>query len=149
MNRSQIQLKVCKAMLDPFARCSCAFINEDEIAITTDGFTAFVFYKSECVFDISKLKISEGVKKAFEEHEADVQIKKTKQLFYSHDKVIEKYTGENLVVYVDAKFAKIFEGNSFYASSRTSRILVKDNFGRLLGLFLPVIFDESEVTKNA
>lgn len=149
MNRKQIQLKVCKAMLDPFARCSCAFINEDEIAITTDGFTAFVFYKSECIFDVSKLETSEGVKKAFEKHEADVLIKKTKQLFYSNNKVIEKYTGENLVVYVDAKFAKIFEGNSFYTSSRTDRILVKDNFGRLIGLFLPVRFDESEVIKNA
>lgn len=152
MNRNQLQLEVCKALLDPLKRrCGGAFINEDEFAVTTDGFTAFVFHKSECVFDISKVRINEGVKKAFERHEADIEIKKTKHLFYGDNKVIEKYTGENLVVYVDAKVAKTFEGYGcrFFASSSTSRILVKDSFDRLLGLFLPVKFDESEVTKNA
>ena len=148
MNKKQLQLAVCKALVNA-SRCTGAFINEDEFAVTTDGFTAFVFAKNECVFDISKVKISEGVKKAFEGQEADVEIKKTKYLFYGDNRVVEKYTGENLVVYADAKVAKIFEGYRFYASSSTGRVLVKDEFDRLLGLFLPVRFDESEVKTNA
>lgn len=149
MNRNQLQIEICKALLSPLKRCAAAFINEDEIAITTDGFTAFVFTKKEFIFDISKVKFSETVKEAFDNHEADVEIKKTNSAFYSNGKIVEKYTGENLVVYVDAKVAKIFKDYRFYASSSVSRILVKDSFDHIIGLFLPLKFNEGEVTANA
>ena len=149
MNRKQLQLAVCRELLNASRHCAGAFINDDEFAITTDGFTAFVFAKNECVFDITKVKIQNGLKPYFEEQEADVEIKKTNQFFYSNNRLLKKYTGENFAVYVDEKVAKTFDGYRFYASSSSGRILVKDNFDRLLGLFLPVKFDESEVTKNA
>ena len=148
MNRNQLQLEVCKALLNPLKRCAGAFINEDEFAITTDGFTAFVIPKNECIFDITKVKNFDGIKQVCEDKETDVEIKKTKQLFYGENRIIEKYIGENLVVYADSKVGKIFGGYRFYASSREGRILVKDSFNRLIGLFFPVKYDESVVTKN-
>ncbi len=149
MNRKQLQLAVCRALLNPSRHCAGAFINEDEFAITTDGFSAFVFAKNECIFDVAKVQNFDGIKQIFKDSEADVEIKKTKHLFYSGNTVIEKYTGENLVVYADAKVAKIFEGYRFFASSSAGRILVKDSFDHLLGLFLPVKFDEGKVKNNA
>lgn len=149
MNRKEIQIAVCKALLDSSKHCAGVFINEDDFAITTDGFTAFVFDKKECVFDISKIKIMEALKPIFQELETDVELKKANCMFCFRGKTLEKYTGENLVVYVDSKVAKPFKGYRFFASSNTKRILVKDQFDRLLGIFLPVKFDESEAEKNA
>lgn len=149
MNRKQIQLAVCKELLNPSTRCTGVFINEDEFAITTDGITAFVFYKNECVFDISKVKISGHLKPFFSELETDVEIKKTGHLFYSRKTVVSKYTSGNFEVYVDTKVEKPFEGYRFFASEKIGRILVKDDFNRLIGVFLPMKFDENEVLNNA
>lgn len=150
MNREQIQLAVCKELLNPSRRCAGVFINDDEFAITTNGFTGFVFSKNECVFDISKVRISESLKPFFVELETDVEIKKTGHLFYRGSKqVLAKYTGGNLEVYIDTKVEKTFEGYHFFASSNLGRVLAKDNFNRIVGLFLPVRFNESEATNNA
>ena len=150
MNRKQIQLNICKELLNPSSRCAGVFINEDEFAITTNGFTGYIFPKNECVFDISKIRISKQLKPHFVELETDVEIKKTNYLYKTRqNKVIEKYVGKDFEVYVDTKLAKPFEGYRFFCSSSKGRILVKDNFDRSLGIFLPVRFDESEVTTNA
>lgn len=56
MNKKQIQIEVCKALLDVNGRCCGGFISENEFAVTTDGFKAYVFHKDECIFDIEKVK---------------------------------------------------------------------------------------------
>lgn len=144
MNRKQLQLAVCKELLNESRYCAGTSINEDEFAITTDGCTCFVFAKTECVFNPVKVKNYDGLKQFFEGTETDVEIKKTNQLFFSEGRVIQKYAGENLVVYIDEKVAKPFEGYRYFASSSKGRVLVKDNFDRLIGLFLPVKYSESE-----
>ena len=144
MNRKQIQLNVCKELLNPSRTCAGVFINEEEFAITTDGFTAYVFDIRDCVFDISKVPCKDKLKLHFEEKKTDVEILKTGLMFSEKGKLIEKYKGVDFAVYVDSKVAKPFEGYHFFASSEKGRILVKDDFGRLLGLFLPVSFKGSE-----
>lgn len=144
MNRKQIQLKVCKELLDPSRNCAGVFINEEEFAITTDGFTAYVFDIRDCIFDISKVPCKNNLKSYFDEKKTDVEILKTGLMFSKKGQLVEKYKSENFAVYIDSKIAKPYEGYHFFASSEKGRILVKDDFGRLLGLFLPLNFKESE-----
>ena len=41
MNKKQIQMQICKALIDADRRLCKAKINDDEVMITTDGFSAF------------------------------------------------------------------------------------------------------------
>lgn len=133
--------------MDSNKRCHGSRISETEFAVTTTGFDVFVFDITECVFDISKVKDSDILAKVCEDNEKDITIKKTKEMFVCRGKVIEKYKGENLIVYVDSALSKRFEFPEvvFYANSSQGRILVKDLFGRKVGAFLPMRFDETEV----
>lgn len=153
MKRRQLQIEVCKALLDSTnnRRCYCSRLNEKEIAITTTGFDAFIFNVDECVFDISRITEHKALSTVCEEHEKDIKISKTTEMFVSlGGKIIEKYKGENLVVYVDSALSKKFNGSGaeFFAHSPRERILVKDMFGRKIGAFLPLnIRDEKELLK--
>ena len=141
-------MEVCKALLDSTnKRCYCAKINESEIAVTTTGFDVFIFDISECVFDISKIKQHDILSAVCDDHEKDIKISKTKELFADGDHIVEKYTGENLYIYVNREVSKKFNGSgiNFFAHSPRERILVKDMLGRKVGAFLPVRFDEKEI----
>ena len=151
MKRRQFQIEVCKALLDSTARRSyCCKLNENELAVTTTGFDVFVFDTNEIVFDASRIKQHDILSKVCEDHEKDIKISKTKELFArSSGTIIEKYTGENLVIYVDSAISKKFigSGTEFFAHSPHERILVKDMFGRKIGAFLPVKLNEKELLK--
>ena len=141
MNKKQIQIEVCKALLDVNGRCCGGFISENEFAVTTDGFKAYVFHKDECIFDIEKVKKME-FKNLFASDEKDEEMKLTNKLFKVGERTVEKYETENTEIYVYADVSKHFKGFHFYGASSQTRILVKDDFERLVGLFLPMRFNE-------
>lgn len=152
MKRKQLQIEVCKALLDSTNRRSyCCKLNENEIAVTTTGFDVFIFDIDEVVFDTSRIKQHDILSQVCAEHEKDIKISKTKELFVrGNGNILEKYKGENLVVYVDREISKKFSGSGidFFAHSPHERILVKDMFGRKIGAFLPVkVVDEKELLK--
>lgn len=144
MNKKQIQIEVCKALLDFNKRCCGGFISETEFAVTTDGFTAYVFHKDECIFDIEKIR-KEEFKTFFAPDEKDEEMSLTSCLFNLNNRMVEKYKTKNNEIYVFADVSKSFKGFHFFAASSKTRILVKDDFGRLVGLFLPIRFDEKQV----
>ncbi len=141
MNRKQLQLEVCKALLDVNNRIVASELNEHEIAVTTTGFDAVVFDKSEIIFDASKIRKTETLKNVLANSDKDEPIKSTKELFKDYNRTIEKYKGENVEIYVDTSFTKKFSGYELYANSELGRILAKDQFGRTVGCFLPIKFN--------
>lgn len=138
MNRKQLQIEVCKAMLDTNIRIAASELNENEIAVTTTGFDAVVFDKGEIIFDVSKIKKIETLKAVLDDHEKDEPIKPTGEMFKESGLIFEKLKGETLEVYVNNTLLKKFSGYQFHANSPTGRVLAKDEFGRLVGCFLPI-----------
>lgn len=144
MNRKQLQLEVCKALLDVNSRIIASELNEHEIAVTTTGFDAVVFDKNEIVFDASKIRKSDALKDVLADSAKDEPIKTTKELFRDYNRTIEKYEGENIEIYVDVSLAKKFGDYELYANSELGRILAKDRLGRIVGAFLPVNFHKEK-----
>lgn len=142
MNKKQIQISVCKALLDCNSRCCGDFINKNDFAVTVDGIAAYVFSASECVFDIAKIR-----KVAFTnflaENENDKEMKQTNEFFVVDNRVIEKYVTETAEIYARADVTKQFKGFRFFASDCKSRIIVKDDFGRLVGMFMPYKYNKA------
>ena len=138
-NRNKIQLDVCRAIMDGNRRCSMCEITDNEIAITVDGYTAYVFSKNECVFDFKKIAEAQGLKKYFEDAENDTEIKPSGELFkVDSDAIAEKYIGENLEIFLNTKIVEKFKDLRLYANNERGRILAKDCFGRIIALFLPM-----------
>ena len=142
MNRKQTQLEVCKALLDKSKTCRGHKINEKEIAVTVDGFTAYVFDITECVFDTTKLLSMPNIKDFLSENAKDIEITKSKKLFESNGRIIEKYIGEGIELYAFADNTKHFKGLHLFANSPLSRVIARDDFGSAIGLFLPVRYAE-------
>ena len=109
MNRKQMQLEVCKALLDSSKRLYGTEINEREFAVTTTGFDAFIFDKAECIFDPGQIKRLDSLSGIFEEHNDDVRITETGKMFCDSSKTYKEYKGENLTIYVDVKFANKYK----------------------------------------
>lgn len=137
MNRKQIQLAVCKGLLDQNRRCGGVSLNENEYAVTTDGYSAFVFFKSEVIFDIEKVHLMPALKTFFDDNEKDVEMKRTKEFKEYAGKLLEKYVGENLEMFADVAIANQFKQCTLFASSPSNRILAKDELGRIVGLYMP------------
>lgn len=137
-NRKQTQLDVCRAILDGNRRCSMCELNENEIAVTVDGYMAYVFYKDECVFDVNKIAKIQELKKYFEDVDNDTEIKPSGEIFKVGEKLVEKYIGENIELLVNRKIAEKFQGLNLYANDNRGRILAKDFFGRIIAIFLPM-----------
>lgn len=149
MNRKQQQIEICKALLNPDSRVHYDFINDNEIAVTINGTNCFVFHKKECVFDVSKMIQSAFIKEHFCEDISDVEIKQTETMFFRNGRMIKKYKGSYFNIYIDSKISKPFEGFRFFANSSLSRVLVKDDFDMIVGLFLPIKFkEETEAETN-
>lgn len=146
MNRKQLQIEVCKGMLNPDKNLAYAEVDCENVAITTDGASCYVFSKRECIFDITKIRLVESLANFFTDNENDVEIKSTGKLSRSSNGYfVEKFAGNGFNVYVDTKYIKLFAGNRYYTNGARNRILVKDQLGRLIGLFLPIRHEESEV----
>lgn len=137
MNRKQIQLEVCKGMLDQNRRCGGVVLNENEYAVTTNGFSAFVFFKSEVIFDIEKIHLLPVLKLLFADDEKDVELKRTKEFKEYGGKLVEKYVGENLEMFADVAISKQFKHCKLFANSPNDRIIAKDELGRIVGLYMP------------
>lgn len=141
MNRKQMQLEVCKALLDSSKRLYGKEINEREFVVTTTGYDAFIFDKAECIFNPVLIERHDGLSELCKEHDDDVIITETGKMFFGRSRTYKEFRRDNLFVYVDVKFANKFKGLNFYAHHPLERILVKDHFGRKIGLFLPVKFN--------
>lgn len=138
MNRKQLQIEVCKALLDPNSRVAICEINKHEFAVTTTGYDAFVFYENEIIFDKSKIRRGDFLKKAFADSDKDEIVKPTGEMFRERSGTLERLAGENIETFVDISLMKKFSGFQFMTDSSTNRILVKDDFGKLVGCLLPV-----------
>ena len=141
MNRKQLQLEVCKALLDVNSRVIASELNEHEIAVTTTGFDAVVFNKNEIIFDVSKIEKTDVLKGVLADSDKDEVIKPTKELYNDNGKIVEKYKGENIEIYFYASVSKKFKEYELYANSKLGRILAKDQLGRVVGAFLPIRFN--------
>ena len=130
-------MAVCKGMLDQNRRCGGVPLNEDEYAVTTDGYTAFVFSKSEVIFDTEKVNTLPGLKNIFEDNEKDVELKRTKEYYEYSGRLAEKYVAESFEVYAYVDVAKPFNNCRLFANSATGRVLAKDDLGRIVGLYMP------------
>ena len=148
INRKQIQLNVCRALLENNGRCRACKINEKEIAVTIDGYTAYVFGVNECVFDTEKITTAEGLKPFFDDVENDTEITPSNELYNLNGKIVEKYIGQDIEVFVDTEVIKQFKGFKLYANSSRGRILVKDCFDRIIGLCLPMRFNYEDVKRG-
>lgn len=145
MNKKKLMLNVCKSMLDGNKRLYGCFINPSEFAVTTTGHNLYIFNAKECVFDIAKIHTSDELCKVCNDDEKDEQITKTKKVYECRGKTLDEYKGENFTLYADRAVTSIFKDYSFFANGATSRVLVKDCFGRLVGVFLPVLMTEKEL----
>ena len=145
MNKKQIQMQICKALIDADRRLCKAKINDDEVMITTDGFSAFVLFEKECVFDLSKIPEKDGIAKYMQTDETDEEVFVTNKKFVSaNDVVVGKLKGENHTVYANEKFIKVFGRYHLFANKSNSRIVAKNEFGMAVGMFCPMRFNEDE-----
>lgn len=77
MNTKQIQMEICKALLNnPEGVYGCR-LYDNRIAVTTDGFRAFAFFEDDCIFDKTKLN-DYDLTPFFEENDEDIPLKKRK-----------------------------------------------------------------------
>ena len=138
MNRKQLQIEICKCLLDTNSRIIASELNEHEIAVTTTGHDAVVFDKNEIIFDVEKIRKTEALKEVLADHDKDEIVKPTGEMFKASGLILEKLESENLEMYVNSTLLKKFSGYQLYANSSTGRVLAKDEFGRLVGCFLPI-----------
>lgn len=148
MNRKRLQLDVCRAILENNGRCRACKITDTEIAITIDGYSAYVFDVKECVFDINKIPEAEGIKTLLLPTEEDTEIVPSCELYNLNGKMVQKYTGEKFEIFIDTKILRDFKDFGLYASNPQSRVLVTDNFNRVIGVVLPVRFNVEDVKRR-
>lgn len=138
MYREKIQLEVCKAIISG-KRVAKFTINGNETAVTIDGQKLFVFFNAEIVFDKSKIPEVDFTN-ILKENEKDVEITETNRMLYQYRKTLREFKNEEagLFVYLDKGNAEAFKGCKFYAYAPTGRVLVKDDFGNVNGVVMPV-----------
>lgn len=138
MFKNDLQIEVCKALLKE-SRVSGGYINENEFAVTIDGFKLFVFNTKEIIFDINKIPPFNAAE-ILKETENDIAIIPTSNYKSSRGILCREYIadGTNLAVYLDLKQIKLFEGCTFYANSPQNRVIAKDVFERTIGVVMPV-----------
>lgn len=138
MVKDKLQLEVCKALIKG-NRVSGVWVNDNEFAVTPDGYKLFVFTKKEIVFDTDKC-VRSNIGQMLNEHEKDVPIKPTNRMVAQDKVVLKEYENEKfgIKVYINEKYAKLFEDCYFYANAPISRVLIKDYHGANVGVVMPV-----------
>lgn len=144
MNKEKIQLEVCKAMLNPEARVYGFDINENEFAVTTDGYKCFVFSNSEIIFDKNKI-VYRDFSAIFKDNEKDVVLERTKKMYKINGKTIIEYKCGEKSVFADAQQAKEFSDFNLYTNNSLNRVIAKDYFGKIVGIFMPMRVTENEL----
>lgn len=141
MNKKQMQIDICKAMLDK-NRTLCAGVLDDGMcAVTVDGVYAYVFDRNEIVFDFSKIR-KVNFTEIVSRDKSDIKLMPTGRYRTSgllHTKLFAELSGEEFNVYVDNNVIKKFESCVFIGKSESSRILALDSFGNVCGVFMPAI----------
>ena len=137
-----MQMQICKSLLDANKRLCKAKINDDEVIITIDGFSAFVFFEKECIFDLSKIPNRESLRFCALTDETYERIFVTKQRFVNGNAMIAKLENEKCIVYVDEKFIKTFDKYDLFAKGAEKPVIAKDKFGNTVGLFCAFRFHE-------
>ena len=137
MNKNKIQLEICKALLKGCINVSGCELGDEKYAITPDGFRVFIFKNDELIINLGKVKHSD-ISAYLIEDPRDVEIAATDRCLLMGDDLIAEYCGEGLEIYINAAFAKSFEGCVFLGYSPTQRVLVKDKSGDVLGMIIPV-----------
>lgn len=139
MNRKAEQLNVCKAMLDSSRSVAYCELPNDTIAVTTDGFSCYVFTKKELIFDLTKLKAA-NFSAYFEEnakHEPLTYTGVTIECGIQRDMLV-KLKGKSFVTYARKSLFNKFKGYNLLSESPSDAIIAKDDLGQQVGLFLPV-----------
>lgn len=148
INKKQIQKEICNAMLDGNSRLIGAEIENNAIAVTVDGFVAYILQKNECIFDISKIRaISDRASflEVFKENEKDklLTITPLEAVLSSFGelKTIRRLTCEDFDCFVDVRLLKRLKGGKFYGYGSLNRILVKDDFDCPIGVVMPTRYE--------
>lgn len=138
MTSEQRQIEVCKAFLLCGNELHGCNISENEYAVSPDGIKVFVFANNEIFLYKSRIKESK-FQNLFADNENDTLLTCTKELIeYDGKKTAYKFTGLPQPIYIDKKTVKMFTDCKLYAYNATSRIIARDNFGRAVGLLMPV-----------
>lgn len=136
MNRRKIQLDICRAMLTPQKNLYGARTDNDEYAVT-DGYVAYVFGRDECIFDTNKLAYHDQLAVVLRDKERDIELTRTGRLYDDRKIVVEFDADGKFQLYANADYVKEFEGYHLFASHQHDRVLVKDDFGKTIGCFMP------------
>ena len=137
MNRKQLQLEICKALLDGRQRIGGGKINDTEYAFTSDGISCTVFSEKEIIFDTSKVNPLD-ISQLLEDKANDKEITETGTIFKQSIHTLVELAADNLFIYADPKLCSRFKGYKMFAFEPLGRILVKDDYGQLIGAFLPI-----------
>ena len=144
MNKKQIQMKICKAILESNTRLCKAKINDDEVMITTDGFVAFVLFEKECIFDLNKIPTNDKIAKFIHTNEADEEIFITRKRFVDRGFTIAKLQGESCTVYAKEQIVKMFEKYHLFTNKDKFSVVAKNDLGMTVGMFCAMRFTEEE-----
>lgn len=146
MNRRKIQLGLCRALLDSLELYG-AQINEDEYAVA-NRHIGYVFDCKEFVLDTGKIEYSDKIADIFKDREDDVELERTDRLRDCKKAIAVEFDAGGFAVYANLDFVNTFKGCQFYAYSPTGRVLVKDGFGKTIGLFMPMIIPDKKKTPD-
>ena len=145
VNRSKFQLDIVRAMLSKNSRLRRFRVNENDYAISIDGYYCVVLSKRDAVFDMDKIEEVLVNDSLFAMQESDERVKVTNKLRdtrYGFIKALE--SDKQLCVWIRNDLLAKFKGCNFYAKSPTGRVLVMDELGgRLVGIVAPVCVTEN------
>lgn len=136
---NKYQLEICKAMLDRKNRVRGCMLNDNDYAVTFDGYRCFVFGKSQVVFDIGKIEPLD-FQKLFERRK-DLPLRITRDFYFTQDGhhavKLEAENGE-FHVWLRSEYLKGMDMYRLLGCSPTERVLVLDMLDNLIGAILPI-----------
>lgn len=145
MNKKQIQIQIFKALIDCNTRLCKAKVNDDEIMITTDGYSAFVLFEKECFFDLSRIPEKNGIAVYLQTDETEEEIFITNRRFVDRGINVVKIQGATYTVYANEKILNTFKNYRLFTNKDKSRVLVKNELGMTVGMFCVIRFNEEGV----
>lgn len=136
-------MQICKALIDNSTRICKAKLNDDEVMITTDGYTAFVLFEKECVFDLNKIPTKDELAKFIKTDDSYEEVFVAKTRFVDRGFDIAKLQGSACTVYANEKYIKCFNKCRLFASKDKLSVIAKNDLGMTVGMFCPMRFSES------
>ena len=143
MTNKQIQMEICKAMLNANKRTLIADISDGVVAVTVDGFIAYALVKDKCVFDTSKIaRVGKNLKDLFEINDEDKILKATPYTIDYHGYIAKKLECENFNIYVKEDLYHKISNFNLYSYGKLKRILAIDDFGFPVAVVMPIRVSE-------